>query len=85
MEYTMNSGIVKEDINFTIFCALLIVFMALIICSIGYKVFAALVFPAPEEENESRKNSMSATRAHMIRDNPFHDFVWKMKKKKQGM
>ena len=71
----MSGSYVKEDVNFTIFCAMLIVFMALIICSIGYKVFSAIAFPAVEEENESRKNSMSATRSHAIRDNPFHDFV----------
>ena len=71
----MNSGIVKEDINLEIFCDLIIVFMALIIFSIGYNVFFALEFPSLEEENDSRKNSMTATRAHMIRDNPFHDFV----------
>ena len=71
----MSGGNVKEDINFTIFCAMLIVFMALIICSIGYKVFNAIAFPAVDEEMEGRKNSMSATRSHAIRDNPFHDFV----------
>ena len=71
----MNGGIVRDDINFTIFCILLIVFMAMIICSIGYKVFAALVFPDPDDEDASRKNSMSAARSHAIRDNPFHDFV----------
>ena len=71
----MNSGSYKEDINFTIFCVMLILFMALVICSIGYKVFAALVFPASGENFEGRKNSVPTTRSHAIRDNPFHDFV----------
>lgn len=71
----MKGGTFKDDINFTIFCILLIVFMAMIICSIGYKVFAALVFPDPDDEDGSRKSSIPTARSHAIRNNPFHDFV----------
>ena len=74
-----DRGINHQDLNFQIFCCVLIFFAALFICSIGYRVFRVLAFPGDElssqEDGSSRKTSIPISRVNAIRENPFHDFM----------
>ena len=71
----------EGELNFQIFCAALVFFLALFICSTLYKSCKAIAFPGSEAETTSqddgasRKTSIPVYRLNAIRDNPFHDFV----------
>ena len=71
----------EQQLNFKIFCAACILFLALFMCSIGYKVFKALAFPGSQAETTSqevafsRNTSLPSDRSNAIRENPFADFI----------
>ena len=79
----------EEQLNFKIFSAALIFFLAVFMCSVGYKVFKALAFPGTEAETtiqedaeevdassrSSKKTSMPPCRYNAICENPLHDFT----------
>ena len=71
----------EGELSFNIFCAALVFFLALLFCSIGYRVCKAIALPgseaetASQEDGSSRKTAVPIYRSNAIRDNPFHDFV----------